>query len=323
VLWDFKNFGRVHWAWLIATVAVGAGCTIWYGVAAAGQHRLPGGASGIGMTFGVAAGLIFVFEFLLWPRKSKWLRTARWLLSTRTWMHAHLWLGLLTLPLVAMHSGLAVGGPFTLIFLVVYGLVFTSGVVGLILQNYLPRALLELVPQETVASQLEVVAQQLAVDARRILSIYVAGGEAPVFAEKAKAAAAKRQEVGAARIVGTVLPKTLHPAQTLARPVRSDEVNRAVVDVIEPYLTSGRDKLNLLGTKRRHAQYFDSLRRIAPPDLRDAVASLAELCERRRHLAVQERVHAWLHGWLLVHLPLSVVLMIMLAAHVYTALRFN
>jgi hypothetical protein len=322
VLWDRKNFGPAQLAWFIGTLTIAVVCVVVYIVTAVKEHRWPGGASAVGLAFGIAAGLIFIFEFLLWPRKSRWLRTARWLGTSRAWMQAHLWLGLLTLPLVVMHSGIAVGGPFTLLFLVVYALVFGSGVLGLILQNYLPRALLELVPQEAVAAELDVVAQQLAIDARRILSIYVKGGEAPVFAAQAQVAA-KRHEIGAQRRVGTILPVTLHPARTLARPVRSDEVNRAVVEVIEPYLMSGRDTRNLLGTKRRHLQYFDSLRRIAPPDLRDAVASLAELCERRRHLAVQERVHAWLHGWLLVHLPLSVVLMIMLVAHTYTALRFN
>ncbi len=323
MLWDSKSFGPRHQAWLLGTSLIAIGCVILYGYAAAGQPRWPGGASKIGLAFGVIAGLIFLFEFLLWPRKTSFFRTARWLGKTQTWMHAHLWLGLLTLPLVVMHSGFAVGGTFTLVFLILYGAVMTSGILGLVLQNFLPRILLDLVPHETVASQLEVVAKQLAIDADRILSVYVEGAQATTSLSGAAAAVKEEHQVGAQRRVGTVLPVQLHPEQSLTKPLPSPEIIRAVREVIEPYLLTGRDSRALLGTKRQNAQYFGELRRVAPPDLRDAVAVLAELCERRRQLAVQERIHSWLHGWMLVHLPLSAALMVLLIGHIFLALYYN
>jgi hypothetical protein len=182
--------------------------------------------------------------------------------------------------------------------------------------------LLDLVPQETVASQLDVVAKQLAIDADRILSVYVEGAQPTTSMSEAVKAVNMRQ-VGAERRVGTVLPKQLHPEQSMTRPLPSPEITRAVREDIEPYLMTGRDPRSLLGTKRKNASFFGELRRLAPPDLRDAVASLAELCERRRQLAIQERLHSWLHGWMLVHLPLSAALMVLLVGHVFMALCFN
>ena len=47
------------------------------------------------------------------------------------------------------------------------------------------------------------------------------------------------------------------------------------------------------------------------------------LCRRRSELSLQERLHFWLHAWLLVHLPLSIALVVLLAGHVYLALRIG
>jgi hypothetical protein len=33
-------------------------------------------------------------------------------------------------------------------------------------------------------------------------------------------------------------------------------------------------------------------------------------------------MHRWLHGWLSIHLPLSMALLILLAAHVFVALKY-
>ena len=59
------------------------------------------------------------------------------------------------------------------------------------------------------------------------------------------------------------------------------------------------------------------------PELRTLVGQLEELCERRRQLALQQRLHFWLHNWLWLHLPLSVALLVLLAAHVLFALRYG
>jgi hypothetical protein len=50
---------------------------------------------------------------------------------------------------------------------------------------------------------------------------------------------------------------------------------------------------------------FRNLRDAVPASLHDTVDSLQEIVDERRQLALQRRLHRWLHGWLFVHVPLS------------------
>jgi hypothetical protein len=59
------------------------------------------------------------------------------------------------------------------------------------------------------------------------------------------------------------------------------------------------------------------------PELRGLIGQLEELCERRRQLNVQRRLHFWLHNWLWIHWPLSVALMLLLIGHIILAMRFG
>ncbi|MFX7663247.1 hypothetical protein ABTJ72_18785, partial [Acinetobacter baumannii] len=68
----------------------------------------PSGSTAIGFGWGVVAAGIILFEMLLWPRKL--LRSWR-IGRVQTWMRAHIWLGLLVLPLALCHSGFRLGGP--------------------------------------------------------------------------------------------------------------------------------------------------------------------------------------------------------------------
>ena len=91
------------------------------------------------------------FEFLLWPRK----RYRRWRVGrTQTWMKAHIWLGLLSLPVLVFHSGFRWGGLLSAILMLLFLIVIVSGVVGLALQNYLPKKMLVDIPAETIHSQI-------------------------------------------------------------------------------------------------------------------------------------------------------------------------
>src|SRR5262245_15694686 len=112
--------------------------TLWSGLQ---TGRWPGGGSLTGLVLGTLAGLIFLFEIALVAKKTKAFRAARWTLSTQTWMKAHIWLGLLTVPLVVLHSGGRFGGTLTTIFVAVFAVVIVSGVWGLALQNLLPKLL--------------------------------------------------------------------------------------------------------------------------------------------------------------------------------------
>ena len=103
LLFDRDNWPK-HVAWAAFTVVVTLAAISWYLLVGfrSGAWHWPGGSSPPGLTFGVAGGSIIIFEMLLWPRKSLWrgLRLGR----TKTWMMAHIWLGLLTFPLLLLHG---------------------------------------------------------------------------------------------------------------------------------------------------------------------------------------------------------------------------
>ena len=91
---------------------------------------------------------------------------------------------------------------------------------------------------------------------------------------------------------------------------------------VQGFLASEGSARQRLGDPGRAAALFGHLRTLLPPEHKEAADDLEHICEERRQLAVQERLHRWLHGWLLVHVPLSYALLLMVAAHAVMTLRY-
>ncbi|MFN0019683.1 MAG: hypothetical protein ACKVP0_15605 [Pirellulaceae bacterium] len=323
MLFDRKNFVPLHLAWMLGTLAAAIGASAWYASYIRADNPWPGGGSVPGLVLGIVAGLIILFEFALWPRKTSLFRTARWLGKTQTWMKAHIWLGLLAVPLVMLHSGVSFGGTYTSILMWLFLIVVGSGVLGLAMQNILPGLLLQRVPEETVASQIDDVARQLAVDGRRIVVDICEGAEDELAALGSEAVASGKQRVGVARREGTVVPRSVNPELERPRRTIAPELAAAMLQEVEPYLRTGRSASGLLGTSAKTTAYFDDLRQKSPAAVRPAIDQIEALCRRRSELSLQGRLQFWLQAWLLVHLPLSLALVTLLLGHVYLALRFG
>src|ERR1700730_2132176 len=102
------------------------------------HHRV--GGTPLGLIFGTIALSIFVFAALLGVRK----KIVLWRFGTvQRWLRAHIWLTLLTIPLVILHSGFRLGGPMTTLLVVLYVIVMVSGIYGLALQHQMPTAMME------------------------------------------------------------------------------------------------------------------------------------------------------------------------------------
>ncbi len=56
---------------------------------------------------------------------------------------------------------------------------------------------------------------------------------------------------------------------------------------------------------------FQQLRVLLPQNLHSSVDDLENICEEKRQLDQQSRLHKILHGWLLVHIPLSYALLLL------------
>lgn len=132
------------------------------------DHRSVGGTP-LGLIYGAISFGIFIFAALLSLRK----KIPLWRIGTvQRWLRAHIWLTLLTIPLVILHSGFRLGGPMTTLLMALYAVVMISGIYGLILQHQIPALMKERLPAETVYEQIPHIRGQLAAAAVKMRDSY-------------------------------------------------------------------------------------------------------------------------------------------------------
>jgi hypothetical protein len=312
-----------HLGWLAVFLAGTAAATVAYVAAGRAAPRWPGGSSPVGLVLGVLAAVLMLFEVLLWPRK----KLRAWRLGTaRAWMRAHIWLGFLTVPLVVLHSGFSLGGRLSASLMLLFGLVVVSGVVGLVLQQFLPRMMLERVPAETIHSQIGYFAEQSYWDAEDLIA--AACGEPagpaqslrprPQEAESARAFVT----VGTVRSVGSVGGKVLQTQVPVTAAIHGEALREAFFNTIGRYLLEGRQSGSPLRAQSASAAYFRGLRDRLPEEAAGAIDALEGFCDQRRQFDLQSSLHGWLHGWLCIHVPLSVALVLLMFVHIVVALKY-
>lgn len=293
-----------HRRWVVATAIfiTATGSAYTYHVAT--TPRPPTGGSAFGLTFGIVGTLFMAAAGLLSVRKR--LRTWR-LGSARLWMRMHIWLSLMAVPCVWFHSGFALGGPLTTTLMTVFYIIIVSGIVGLVLQQWVPAAMARQVPFETVYAQIDNVRVQLAADAYEVVAA-ITGALSEAEDERAVLAAEKEQAKHWKR-------ERLRPRQapTTAPAAHAEELKEVYLGQIRPYLR---------GVRRAPAPDLGNLMPSAPDEWRSDLDRLRDLCEEARQLRVQERLHALLHNWLFLHAPLSAALFALIAVHALYALRY-
>jgi hypothetical protein len=302
---------------VLSTLVVAVLAAIWYYCWSLRISDWPGGASLPGFTFGVVGGLICLFELLLWWRK----RVRVWRIGrAQVWMRAHIWLGLLSVPLLVMHSGFRLGGQLAAVLMILFLIVIASGIWGLVFQQLLPKKILADVPAETIYSQIDHVVEQMSMEAERLVlaTCGAAPGEATPTTDDDDTATGFLT-LGALRSAGKVQGKVL---QTIVpgAPVPDTEILRDFyLETIKPYLRKGRAVPSPLASPNQAEILFRNLRTNLDPAAHDAVNALENACEQRRQLDVQARLTFWLHCWLWVHLPLSVALILLMFVHAFKA----
>ncbi len=316
-----------HLPWIFACLAVAVLSAVWYGaayLAAGGWAVRPSGSSVPGLTLGVAGGLICLFEFLLWPRKHKraW-RVGR----VQVWMRAHVWLGLLAVPLLILHSGFRWGGTLSTVLMVLFLVVIASGVWGLVVQQFLPTRMLEGVPAETIYGQIDHVVGQLGREADRLVLATCGpeeGGSAATEEEREDLAEVGTAHlvVGAVRTAGRVQGKVIETRSATVFVPESGYLRTFYRETVRPYLEGKAPAGAALRVAARAANVFHDARTRLPAAAHPAVNALEGMCDQRRQLDEQARLHFWLHNWLWVHLPLSVALIVLMFVHVVFALKY-
>jgi hypothetical protein len=291
-----------HRSWAVGSGIALSVAAIGYAGTVAVADRPWSGGSAIGLTYGIAGFVMMVFAGLLAARKKVPLwRVGR----AQTWMRGHLWLGLLSFPVILFHAGLTFGGSLTRVMMWIFVIVIASGVVGAALQHYLPRLMLSRVPMETIYEQIPHVRAQLLVEADGIVSD--ACGGLAVLTDPA----AERALAGASKLQSAVRIDADDSA-----PLREFYLRE-----MRPFMERP-DRPHPLVDKSHGEQVFARLRTLVPQPFHAPLADLENICEEERQLSRQQQMHAWLHGWLLTHIPLSFALLALAIVHIVTALRY-
>jgi hypothetical protein len=290
---------RTHKSWLIASLVTLGVATAVYIPYAKNSIMGPRGGSAIGLGFGILGSAFMIFSGLLAARK----KVEVWRLGrAQSWMRGHLWLGLLSLPMILFHGGFRSGGPLTAVLMVLLILVVASGLFGAALQHYLPRVMTSEVPFETIFEQIDHVRAELLEEADEL----IARASAPL---KLVAATPSGDLAATA--------DSILSAEETSRPLRDFYARE-----MRPFLEDHRQQNQPLADEEKARGIFEGLRRLLPAGMHETTMSLEEICDEERQLRRQVRLHHLLHGWLMLHVPLSFALLILGCAHAVMALRY-
>ena len=313
--------------WIVGTALVAVLAVAAYVIEWRDLGRLPGGSSRTGFVCGVIGGLIILFELLLWPRR----RVRSWRIgSAQSWLRAHVWLGLLAVPLVILHARLLfIGGWLNVALVVLFLVVIASGVWGLALQQFLPRMLLEQVPAETIREQIDHVAAVQCHDLERLVralcepgGVHASDGHADEPGVEAAFDEGDHAVVTGYRSLTGIQGRVLESVPVYDRIPGTAALSRRFFTDIRPYLLQGAAGGSRMASPVDARRVLSGLSEIAPAEAGDLIERIAAACETRRQFDLQARIHGWLHGWLLVHVPLSFALGVLLAVHVPLALWY-
>jgi hypothetical protein len=289
------------------------------------------GATPLGLILGSVSFAIFVFAGLLGLRK----RVVLWRIGTvQAWLRAHIWLTLLTIPLVILHTGFRFGGPMTSFLMVLYVIVMASGIYGLALQHYLPKLMKERLPAEAVYEQIPYIRSQLCRQAEKMrdsLKRIASSSDTPTVRILSKAKLRRQSgrfsavnislDPASSQLESANLVENEGSSATLPQDTESETV---LLNFLEthalPYLRKPRVHRMGLASRSYSEDMFRFLRLRTAQNYQDLIREIQALCDERRMLDYQTRLHHWLHYWLFVHVPFSYFLILMTAWHAFLTL---
>jgi hypothetical protein len=290
----------------------------------------PSGGSLMGLVFGSIGFAFMIFAALLGARK----RVPTWRLGrAQDWMRGHLWLGLLSLPMILFHGGFHFGGAMTRVLMWLTIIVVLSGVYGAVLQHFVPKEMTRDVPLETIYDEIGNVRKALRMEADKLVESVCgrlglvkeidegqrAGGFTalrPISATVAPLRTSAAISAGASAAVAAA-PEIVLLSEEESKPLRLFYFSE-----LRAFLEAPAWQRQRFGDAEKAKNAFAALRRMMPTAAHPALDDLEGICDETRQLMRQELLHRWLHGWLLLHIPLSLALILLGAIHAVMALRY-
>jgi hypothetical protein len=286
-----------HRRWFVAVLAVGSAAYVLYRVLNAQSPEPLTGGSPAGLWYGVIGSLMMIYAGLLAGHRRVPVR--HWLGRRQAWLRGHLWLGGLSGLFIWCHSGFSWGAGLTFALWIVLIGVLVTGLFGLIMQQVLPRLLTARVPCEAPYEQIPHLCEVMRRESDTLIDNVCGSFEPAHFAVENTIAAMQYASNARAQL--------------------RDFYEQDVRPFLQPNVPKGNPLLDPVQVEAR----FSKLRRLPGMDEVSAeVKRLSRFCEERRLLLEQERIHFWLHAWLLVHVPFSVALLVLGVVHVYKSLYY-
>jgi hypothetical protein len=268
--------------WIVTSSAIVVGSAGLYMLYAATGPSGQFGGTWPGLVYGIVGTGLIAFAGLLGARKQvPTLRIGR----VQFWMRGHIWLGLISFPMILFHAGFSMGGPLTSVLIMLFAIIVLSGILGMVLQQFVPRIMMEQIPTEVIYEQ-----------ADEVLNQFIEKAEQQI--ESLKRTSGGHDQSG----------------YSIVQEFYSKEV--------KPFLLHPKRE-GLLLTPTRATLVFEHIRKLAPTAAHPVIDSLRQTVQQRRELATQIKLHHLLHGWLLVHVPLSTAFAVLIVAHAVIALRYR
>lgn len=317
-------------SWALASLGIFAAGAVAYVVYVHEAPAGPRGSSFMGLLFGIAGFAFMIFAALLGARK----RVPTWRVGrAQAWMRGHLWLGLLSLPLILFHGGFHFGGTLTRVLMWLLIVTVASGLFGAALQNYLPRLMTSDVPLETIYDEISNVRKSLLEEADRVIETACgdmglrigktdgqrAGGFTalrPIVASSVPLRTSAAVSAGASAAVAVAHDTILLSEQD------SRQLKQFYLGVARVFLQDPKRRGHRLAHAENARVAFSGMKTLLPVSVHPLLQELEEICDEARQLTRQESLHRWLHGWLLWHIPLSLALIVLGAVHALIALRY-
>jgi hypothetical protein len=311
-----------HRPWALATASILAAGLLVYVPYALYQPEGAGGNTWPGLIYGSLGYCMMLYAGLMGARKKRPLwRVGR----AQAWMRGHLWLGALSFPMILLHSAFHARGPLTILLMALLTITVLSGLTGALLQHFLPKRLTASVQLETIYEQIPEIREQLRQEASGIVELLcrvpesvASGSSAAVIAGPGWGEAKSGEADLSASVVGVV-------AEPEAPDLNEDQRNnlrQVYRHGILPFLRDPDDNQLPLADAVKARSFFDALRRQMPALLHEPITDLEGICEEERQLTVQRKRYLLLHGWLLVHVPLSITLLVLGAVHAVVAIHY-
>jgi hypothetical protein len=284
-----------HKKWIVGSGAAGvAAVALYIWLDAVTPGGLTGGSQ-VGLIYALVGSALMIFAGLLAAHR-KLLRW-NWVPRRAWWLKGHIWLGLLSGVIIYCHSGFGWGGTFEHVLWAVFALTLATGVIGVFLQHYLPGRL-------SAGSAEEVPYEQIPHLCRQLL---------------------RRGDALVSSVCGVTADDANDPpgSQSLTPRLGAGDSRLSAADrqqfrdfyesQIRPFLHETYDPV---------LNPMEAMQSFGLATVREQMDELRNLCDERRKLGERERLYHWLHGWLVLHVPLSVALLIFGVTHAVVALYY-